>query len=85
MCYKITVITNTTSYFRVGVGSDYNSSTRICLNCDENSLTQCVAYVNQFEHLSNTMEIMQLTKASTSSYSGVEISGSPQTYLVAHV
>ncbi|KAI0216902.1 NIF3-like protein 1 [Lamellibrachia satsuma] len=58
----------------VGVGSEYNSSTRICLNCDEKSLTQCVAYVNQFEHLSNTMEIMKLTKPPLPGYGAGRLS-----------
>lgn len=51
----------------VGMDSDFKSS-RICLNCDEKSLTHVVAYVNQFEHISNTMELIEMAKAPIPGY-----------------
>ena len=50
------------SSFRVGM--EGSKCSRVCLNCDEKSLTQVVAYVNQFEQISNTMEILPMAKAS---------------------
>ena len=50
------------SSFRVGM--EGSKCSRVCLNCDEKSLTQVVAYVNQFGQISNTMEILPMAKAS---------------------
>lgn len=34
----------------------------MCLNCDESGLSQAVAYLSQFEQLTNTIEVIHLDK-----------------------